>query len=56
MDFTRKLGIGIVMMVPTFVGGGAVWSIFGSWPVVFIWIAIMALTYRVILTGKFSQG
>ena len=56
MDFTRKLGIGIVMMVPTFVGGGAVWSMFGSWLAVFIWIAIMVLTCRAILTGKLSQG
>lgn len=56
MDFTRKLGIGIVMMVPTFVGAGAVWSMFHSWLAVFIWIAVMALTYRAILTGRGSQG
>ena len=52
MDFSRKLGIGIVMIVPTFVGGAALWSIFGSWLAVFLWIAIMAVTYRAILKGQ----
>ena len=42
MDVPRKIGIGIVMIVPTFVGAGALWSIFHSWPVSIVWLVIMA--------------
>ena len=55
MDLSRKLGIGIVMIVPTFVGCCAVWSIFSSWLPVIVWILIMGLSYGAILSGKFSR-
>jgi hypothetical protein len=42
MDTARKLGIGIVMIIPTFVVAGALWQIFSSWLAVIVWIAIMA--------------
>ena len=47
MDIFRKMGICIVMIIPTFVGAGAVWDIFNSWSVVrwfavFVWIILMA--------------
>jgi len=55
MDLSRKLGIGIVMIVPTVVGGGGVWRIFRSWLPVIVWIVIMGLSYGAILSGKFSR-
>ena len=56
MDIYRKIGTGVVMIVPTFVGGGAVWNIFNSWILVFIWIIIMAAVYSGILTGKLPKA
>ncbi len=55
MDLSRKLGIGIVMIVPTFVGCCAVWSIFSSWLPVIAWIVIMGLSCGAILSGKLSR-
>ena len=52
MDLSRKIGIGVVMVVPTFVGGGAVWEIMSSWFAVIIWILVMAFIYGGILSGK----
>jgi len=43
MDVPRLLGKAIVMIIPTFVGGGAVWHIFHSWLAVCIWIAIIGI-------------
>ena len=56
MDIYRKIGIGIVMIVPTFVGNGAIWNIFHSWIPVIIWFIIMAAVYGGILTGKLSKA
>jgi len=52
MDITRKLAILIVMIVPTFVGAGALWNIFGSWIAVLIWIVIMGVLAGNIITGR----
>jgi thiosulfate reductase cytochrome b subunit len=43
MDVPRLLGKAIVMIIPTFVGAGAVWHIFHSWLAVCIWIVIMGI-------------
>jgi len=43
MDVPRLFGKAIVMIIPTFVGGGAVWSIFHSWAAVGVWVAILGL-------------
>lgn len=51
MDFTRKFGIGVVMIVPGFVLGGAIWQIFGSWFAVLGLEVIIALTYTSIIAG-----
>ena len=56
MDTVRKLAILIVMIVPTFVGAGAVWDIFESWIAVLIWIVIMGVVAGNILTGKLLAG
>jgi hypothetical protein len=49
MGVSRCLGIGIVMIIPSFVGGGAVWDLFNSWAAVFTWLFIMVLVYVFIL-------
>lgn len=56
MDITRKLAILIVMIVPTFVGAGALWDIFGSWIAVLIWIVIMGVVAGNIITGRLLTG
>lgn len=54
MDISRDLGIGIVMIIPSFVGGGAAWHLFHSWTVVFIWLIIMVCVYGGILKKRNS--
>jgi hypothetical protein len=51
MEIPRKIGIGIAMIIPAFVFGGAVWSWFGSWFTVFILEVLMVLLYSSIITG-----
>ena len=56
MDIPRKIGIGILMIVPAFVGAGALWDIFhGSWLAVIVWIILMALLSGAIIAGIFSS-
>ena len=44
MDIVRTIAICIVLIIPTFVGGGAVWDItHGTWFFVFLWVAVMAV-------------
>lgn len=52
MDVARKIGIGVVMVVPAFVIGGMIWELLGSWLAVFGLEIIMALLYSTIITGK----
>ena len=56
MDITRRLAILIVMIVPTFVGAGAVWDLFESWIAVLIWVVIMSVVAGNIVTGKLLTG
>ena len=51
MDTPKKLGIGIVMIVPSFVFGAAVWALLESWFAVFIMEVLMALLYSSITIG-----
>ena len=51
MDTPRKIGIGVAMIIPAFVFGGAVWSWFGSWFTVFILEVLMVLLYSSIISG-----
>jgi FtsH-binding integral membrane protein len=55
MDISRKIGIGIVLIVPAFVGSGALWSIFESWIAVFVWLALLAFGYLSLFRGKFEH-
>ena len=43
MNIARLIGIGIVMIIPTFVIGGAIWAIFPNWVPVIIWVIIMGI-------------
>ena len=52
MDIPRKIGIGVVMIVPTFVIAGALWNIFNNYIPIGVWVIIMAFLYRQIITGK----
>ena len=52
MEITRKLGIGVVSIIPTFVGGGLMWQIFHGWWAVLLWILIMAFLCGGFLTGR----
>ena len=54
MDFVRKLGVGIVMLVPTFVFAGVVWSWLGSWFAVLGWVIIMAFIYGGVVSGRLN--
>ncbi len=57
MEVPRKIGIGILMIVPAFVGAGALWDLFhGSWLPVFGWIILMVLCTGVIVSDKFSRA
>jgi hypothetical protein len=55
MEISRDIGIGIVMIIPSFVGSGALWQIFHSWPVVFLWLIIMVCLYGGILFKKYQK-
>ena len=51
METPRKIGIGIVMIVPAFVFGGVVWALIESWITVFIFEVLMVLLYSSIISG-----
>lgn len=55
-DIARKIGVGVVMIVPTFVGGGALWAMMHSWVAVVIWIIIMGALGRYIISEKLSNA
>jgi len=51
MELPRKIGIGVVMIVPAFVFGGIVWSLIESWIGVLVLEIIMVLLYSSIISG-----
>ena len=54
MNIDRMVGIGIVMIIPTFVGAGALWDILRSWFAVLIWVILMGGFTGAIIAGKLS--
>ena len=58
---SRDIGIGIVMIVPSFVGSGAVWNLTDGWAetvrwiMVALWIIAMICVYGGILKKKYSS-
>ncbi len=55
MDLARKFGIGIVMIIPAFVGSGALWHIFHSFIPVIVWVIIVAFVAGGIITSRLSS-
>jgi hypothetical protein len=51
MELPRKIGIGVVMIVPAFVFGGIVWSLIESWIAVLVIEILMVLFYSSIISG-----
>ena len=55
MDIARGIGIVIVMIIPAFVGAGAIWDIFHKWVPVLIWVLLMAGVTGAIVRRVFSS-
>ncbi len=51
METPRKIGIGVIMIIPAFVFGGVVWALIESWITVFIFEILMVLLYSSIISG-----
>jgi len=56
MDIARKIGIGIVMIIPTFVVAGAIWDMIHSWFAIVVWVVIMGLVTGSVIMGKLSRA
>jgi hypothetical protein len=56
MELSRRIGIGIVMLVPAFVGGGALWDLFHSWLPIVAWVGIMVVVAGGVISGKFIKS
>jgi len=52
MDLFRKIGVGIVMIVPAFVFGGLIYDLLHSWWAVLVLLVIMIGLYGTIISGK----
>jgi hypothetical protein len=52
MDLARKLGIGIVMIVPAFVFGGVLWALVKSWLAVLGLEILMVFIYAWIVSER----
>jgi len=55
MDLFRKIGIGIVSIIPAFVLGGLIWDWFGSWLAVLGTVIIVGIFSGSAIAGKFSR-
>lgn len=56
MDIPRMFGKAIVMIIPTFVGAGAVWDVSHSWTAIGVWVGAMAVfTCAVVLKKDLQQ-
>ncbi len=54
MDLPRKIGIGVVSLIPAFVLAGLIWEWFGSWLASFAMVVIVAIFSGSVISGKFS--
>ena len=52
MNLFRKIGIAILMIVPTFVVSGLLWALVESWVLVAVVVLCMAAVYGGIVQGK----
>jgi hypothetical protein len=55
MDLFRRIGIGIVSIIPAFVLGGLIWDWFGSWLAVLGIVVIVGIFSGYAIAGKFSK-
>jgi hypothetical protein len=56
MDVPRMFGKAIVMIIPGFVGAGAIWDVFHNWTAIGIWtVAIVLFTCVVVLRKDLKQ-
>jgi len=55
MNLWRKIGIGIVSMIPAFVLSGLIWNMSHSWLSVVATIVIVGLFSGSVIAGKFSS-
>jgi len=56
MDLFRKIGIGIVSIIPAFVLGGLIWDWFGSWLAVLGMVILVGIFSGSAIAGKFSRA
>jgi len=56
MDLFRRIGIGIVSIIPAFVLGGLVWDWFGSWLATLGMVVIVGIFSGYAMAGKLSKG
>ncbi|MFP3911578.1 MAG: hypothetical protein ACLFUT_05845 [Desulfobacteraceae bacterium] len=56
MDLFRKIGIGIVSIIPAFVLGGLVWDMFGSWLAVIGMEVLMVVFYIRVISDRRPSG
>jgi len=56
MNLWRKIGIGIVSMIPAFVLGGLAWNMSHSWLSVIAVIVLVGLFSGSVIAGKFSSS
>jgi hypothetical protein len=52
MDLFRKIGVGIVMIVPAFVFGGLIYDLLHTWWAVLVLELVMLGLYGTIISGK----
>ena len=55
MDLFRRIGIGIVSIIPAFVLGGLIWDWFGSWLAVLSMVVVVGIFSGSAIAGKFSR-
>jgi hypothetical protein len=55
MDLFRRIGIGIVSIIPAFVLGGLIWDWFGSWLAVLGIVVIVGIFSGYAIAGKISR-
>jgi len=55
MDLFRRIGIGIVSIIPAFVLGGLIWDWFGSWLAVLGMVVLVVVFSISAMTGRFSS-
>lgn len=56
MDLFRRIGIGIVSIIPAFVLGGLIWDWFGSWLAVAGMVVIVGIFSGYAMAGKLPKG